>query len=157
MDEIFHELGVLFVGCVPTAILFLLLLLCYTTLVHRPLSRILAQRRERTEGAVEKARAAIGRAETMTQEYEAKLRTTRQEINAGRERQIAQWNAARDRALGEAREQATARLRQAQAALAADAETSRAGMGSAIDALANEIAASVTRPGVPVADAGVRS
>ncbi len=157
MDEIFHELGILFVGCVPTAILFLLLLLCYTTLVHRPLSRVLAQRRERTEGAIEKARAAIGMAETMTGEYEAKLRAARVEINQSRERQIAQWNAARDRALSEAREQAGAQLRQAQAALAADAEVSRASMGSAIDELAVQIATSVAKPGASFVSKGVRS
>ncbi len=157
MDDIFHELGILFVGCVPTAILFLLLLLCYTTLMHRPLSRILAQRRERTEGAVAKARAAIGMAETMTGEYETKLRAARVEINQGRERQIAQWNAARDRTLSEAREQAAARLRQAQAALAADAEASRASMGNAIDELAVQIATSVAKPGAPLSNKGVRS
>jgi len=157
MDEIFHELGILFVGCVPTAILFFLLLLCYTTLVHRPLSRTLAHRRERTEGAVEKARLAIGVAETMTQQYEAKLRAARVEINQSREQQIAQWNAARDRTLSEAREQAGAQLRRAQAALAADAEASRASMGSSIDELAVQIATSVARPGASPAGKGVRS
>ncbi len=157
MDEIFHELGILFVGCVPTAVLFLLLLLCYTTLMHRPLGRILAQRRERTEGAVEKAQAAISTAETMTQQYEAKLRAARVEINQGRERQIALWNAARDRTLGEAREQAALQLRRAQAALAADAEASRAGMGGAIDELASQIVASVLKPGASSTGKGIYS
>lgn len=143
MDEIFRQLGELFLGSVPTMILFLLLLFCYTTLIDRPLRRTLALRRERTAGAVEKAHAAIALAEAKTQEYEAKLRGARLEIARTREQQVAGWNAARETALSGARDRAAAQLREARTALEHDAEQSRAAMSGSIDALATQIIATV--------------
>lgn len=143
MDEIFHQLGDLFLGSVPTMILFLLLLFFYTTLIDRPLRRTLALRRERTAGAVEKAQAAIALAEEKTREYEARLRAARVEIAQAREKQIAGWNAAREQALAEVRERAGAQLREARAALEADAVEARASMSGAIDTLAAQIVATV--------------
>ncbi len=139
MDEIFRQLGELFLGSVPTMILFLLLLFCYTTLIDRPLRRTLAVRRERTAGAVEKAQAAIALAEAKTGEYEAKLRAARNEIARAREQQVAGWNAAREAALGEARDRAAAQLRETRAALEAEAQGARAAMSGSIDALATQI------------------
>ncbi len=143
MDELFRELGDLFLGSVPTVILFLLLVFCYTTLVHMPLQRTLATRRERTAGTVEKAHAATAIAEAKAQEYEARLRAARLEINQAREKQIAGWNTARDRAIAEARERAAAQVREARATIEADARQSRASMDASIDALAGQILAEV--------------
>ncbi len=156
MDEIFHQLGDLFLGSIPTMILFLLLLACYTALVHRPLSRTLAERRERTTGAIERAHASIAVAEAKTQEYEAKLRAARVEIQQNREKQIAGWNAVRDQAVSEARAAASARVRAARAALAAESEQTRAGMSGAIDQLAGQIVATVL-PRAAAANEEVRS
>ena len=124
-------------------ILFLLLLLCYTLLVHVPLSRTLAERRERTTGAVERAHRSIAVAEQRTAEYEGKLRAARVEIQQARERQVAGWNREREAAVAAAREAAGARVRAARAALAAEGEQTRAGMSGAIDALAEQIVATV--------------
>ena len=49
-------------GAAPTMVL-LLLVIAYGLLVRRPLERVLAERRARTTGAVEQARAAISDAE----------------------------------------------------------------------------------------------
>ena len=57
-------------GSVPTIVLFLLLLAAYAVLVRRPLDKVLAERRARTSGAVEKAREAIAAAEAETAAYE---------------------------------------------------------------------------------------
>ena len=143
MDDLFRQLGDLFLGSIPTMILFLLLLLCYTTLVHVPLSRTLAERRERTAGAVERAHASIAIAEQRTAEYEAKLRAARVEIQQARERQVAGWNREREAAVAAAHEAAAARVRAARAALAADGDQTRAGMSGAIDALADQIVATL--------------
>jgi F-type H+-transporting ATPase subunit b len=62
MDTILNKLGGLVLGSVPTIVLFLLLLAAYAVLVRRPLDKVLAERRARTSGAVEKAREAIARA-----------------------------------------------------------------------------------------------
>ncbi len=143
MDEIFHQLGDLVLGSVPTMILFLLLLFCYTVLVDHPLRRTLAERRGRTAGAQEKARAAVALAEEKARDYADRLRAARVEMLRNREKQVAGWNAAREKAVGETREAAQARVREARLAVEADAQRSRASLDGAIDALAGEILTAV--------------
>ena len=63
MDEILGQLGGLLLGSVPTIIFIVLLYLSYKALVHKPMVAVLAERRSRTEGAIEKARADIAQAE----------------------------------------------------------------------------------------------
>ena len=77
MDEILGQLGGLLLGSVPTIIFIVLLYFIYTSLVHKPLVAVLAERRSLTEGAVEKARADIAKAEARTAEYEQRLREAR--------------------------------------------------------------------------------
>ena len=68
------QLGGLLLGSVPTIIFIVLLYLhLYVAVVHKPLVAVLAERRSRTEGAVEKARADIAKAEARTAEYEQRL------------------------------------------------------------------------------------
>ena len=153
MDDILRQLGDLFLGSLPTMVIFLLLIFCYTVLVHRPLGRTLAERRERTAGAAERAHAAVTLAEAKTQEYEARLRAARLEIQQARDKQVAGWRAARDKAVSDAREAASTRVRAARAALEADAAATRGSMDPAIDALAGEIVAAVL-PGAERASEG---
>ena len=63
MDEILGQLGGLLLGSVPTIIFIVLLYFIYSAAVHKPLVAVLAERRNRTEGAIEKARADIAQAE----------------------------------------------------------------------------------------------
>ena len=103
MDEILNQLGGLVLGAVPTMLFFILLVIAYGLLVRRPLDRVLAERRARTTGAVEQARAAISDAEAKTSDYEDRMRHARGEILAARERRLKQWNTEREHALAEAR------------------------------------------------------
>jgi F-type H+-transporting ATPase subunit b len=77
MDETLRQIGELLLGAVPTVIFFLLLFGLYTVFVHRPLTRVLAERRARTQGAIEKAQADVAAAEERAAEYEQKLRDAR--------------------------------------------------------------------------------
>ena len=77
MDETLRQLGGLLLGSVPTIILLVLLDALYTTIVHKPLRRVLDERRSKTQGAVEKSRADIAAAEARTSEYEQRLREAR--------------------------------------------------------------------------------
>ena len=103
MDEILNQLGGLVLGSVPTMIFFLLLVIAYGFLVRRPLDKVLAERRARTSGAVEQARASISAAEAKTAEYEDRLRQTRATLFAERDKRLKQWTTERDQALTEAR------------------------------------------------------
>ena len=77
MDETLRQVGELLLGSIPTIVFMVLLYGIYTALVHKPLVKVLAERRSKTEGAVEKARADIAAAEARTAEYEKCLREAR--------------------------------------------------------------------------------
>jgi len=99
MNETLHQLGGLLLGSVPTIFLFLLIVILYRFLVYGPLTRVLNERRERTEGAIEQAHAAIAAAAAKTQEYEAQLRAARSRIFQTRQKKQEELNRARDRAI----------------------------------------------------------
>ena len=139
MDLIFQQLADLFLRSIPTVVLFLLLLAAYRVLVHRPLLKVLAERRERTTGDVARAEAAIRTADARSQEYEAKLRAARAEIFHAREQRVQAMQRERDRVLEEARHSAHETVRAARERLEAEATVARATLDSRADALATEI------------------
>src|SRR5271170_2260629 len=136
IDELLRQLGDLALGSVPTMILFVFLVLAYRFVLYGPLVRMLAERRERTLGAVEKAHAALAAADAKSQEYEAKLRAARAEIFHRREQRLQQWNAQRDAALASARHAAQERVAAAREAIEADAAAARHQVESTVDQLA---------------------
>jgi F-type H+-transporting ATPase subunit b len=139
MNETLHQLGGLLLGSVPTIFLFFLIVLFYQFLVYRPLTRVLNERRERTEGAIEQAHAAIAAAAAKTQEYEAQLRAARARIFQARQKKQEEWNQARDRAVAEAHGAAQRQIEEAKAALQAQSNAARQTIEASIDDLAGEI------------------
>src|SRR5580658_3087389 len=103
MDETLRQLGELLLGSVPTVILVALLYLLYTMIVHKPLGRVLEERRSRTEGAVEKSQADIAAAEARTSEYEQRLREARATVFRAQEARRKLAQDARKAALNDAR------------------------------------------------------
>lgn len=142
----------LLVGAIPTAILFIVLVLCYQFLVQGPLTKTLRERRARTEGAIEDAHRAIGQAEARAADYATKLRQARAEIFKIREQRIKQWNAERDAALDEARKAAGLKVSQAKAEMEAEAGNAR----QAIQASASDLARQVVRAVLPLAAGSAR-
>jgi F-type H+-transporting ATPase subunit b len=139
LDLILHQLAELFLRSIPTAVLFLLLLAAYRVLVYTPLVKVLAERRERTTGAMARAEAAIRAADARAQEYEAKLRAARAEIFHAREQRVQAMQRERDRVLEEARHAAHETVRSARERLDAEATVARDALDSKADALAAEI------------------
>ena len=152
MDEIIQQVGALLLGAIPTCLLFIVLVLCYQFLVQKPLSRTLAERRARTEGAVEEAHRAIAKAEARAAEYANKLRQARAEIFKIREQRIKQWNVERDAALDSARKAAGLKVSQAKA----DLETEAGNARQAIQASAADLAGQVVRAVLPMTAGGTR-
>jgi F-type H+-transporting ATPase subunit b len=139
VDQLLRQIGDLVLGSVPTIILFVFLLIAYRFLLYKPLMRTLAERRERTIGAVERAHAAIAAADAKTQEYEAKLRAARAEIFHRRELRIQQWNAQRDSTLAAARQAAQERVAAARSAVEAEAGEARRHIEASAGVLAEQI------------------
>jgi F-type H+-transporting ATPase subunit b len=139
MNETLNQLGGLLLGSVPTIFLFLLLVILYRFLVYGPLTRVLNERRERTEGAIEQANAAAAAAAAKTQEYEAQLRAARSKIFQARQQKLEMWNRERDRAVAEAHEAAQRQIHEAKLALQAQTAAARRTIEGSIDELASEI------------------
>lgn len=139
LDDLLRQLGDLALGSVPTIIIFVFLVLAYRFLLYRPLMHTLAERRERTLGAIEKAKAAIAAADAKSQEYEAKLRAARAEIFHRREMRLQEWNAQRETAVAAARQAAHERVAAARAAIEAEAAEARHHIESSVDQLAAQI------------------
>jgi F-type H+-transporting ATPase subunit b len=139
MDETLHQLGTLLLGSVPTIFLFLLLVILYRFLVYGPLNRVLAERRARTDGAIEQANAATAAAAAKTQEYEAQLRAARSRIFQARQQKQQQWNRERDSAIAEAQEAAQRQIEEAKLALQAQTNAAHRTLENSIDELAREI------------------
>jgi F-type H+-transporting ATPase subunit b len=145
MEETLRQLGGLLLGSIPTIVLFLILYVSYSVLVHAPLEKVLAERRSRTEGALEKARADIAAAEARTAEYEQSLREARIGIFKAQEARRQQALQARATAIAEARSKADVHVKQAKAAIAQDVARSKESLQGEAERLASEIIGSILR------------
>ena len=147
MDQTLHQLEGLLLGSVPTIFLFLLIVILYRLLVYGPLTRVLNERRERTEGAIEQAKAAMAAAAAKTQEYEAQLRAARSKIFQARQLKQQQWTRERDNAIAEAYAAAQRQVEEAKSALQVQTDASHATIKDSIDELAKEILAAILPKG----------
>ena len=146
MDEIFGQLGGLLLGSVPTIIFVILLFGIYTAVVHKPLTKVLAERHSRTEGAIEKARADIAQAEARTADYEQRLREARMAVFKSQEARRQQALQARAAAVAEARTRAQAQVEQARAAIEQDKVVAKTGLEAESGKLATAIIRTVLEP-----------
>jgi F-type H+-transporting ATPase subunit b len=145
MDETLRQLGGLVLGSIPTIVLFLLLFLAYRSLVHAPLEKILSERRNKTEGALEKARADIAAAEAKTAEYERALRDARLAVFRAQEARRQKALESRAAAVAEARAMADAHVSATRADLEQEVAQSKARLEAESDRLANEVIQSILR------------
>ncbi len=145
MDLIFHQLGGLVLGSVPTMILFVLLIAAYEALVRRPLDKTLEERRARTSGAVEQARGALAAAEAETTVYEDKLRTAKAALFADREQRLQRWSGEREAALNEVRRLAQERVK----AAVGEIEESAGSARKQIEAMSAELSSRILRAVLP--------
>lgn len=146
------HVGQFLLGSIPTALLFIVLVVAYEFLVQGPLTATLQQRRALTHGAMEEAQKAITQAEARASEYAAKLRQARAELHKVRDQRIKQWNAERDAALEDARKAAGHKVRQ----VSTELESETAAARQALAASAAELASQAVRAVLPQAAGGSR-
>ncbi len=152
MDETLRQVGGLLLGAVPTVVLFVLLYIAYRAIVHNRLMQVLGERRARTEGAIEKARADVAAADAKTAEYEQRIRDAKLALYKAQEQRRQQALERRGKLLAEARSAADAQVRTAKQALDQDAAAARARLQSEAEALAGEIIRTILKPvSVPAA------
>jgi F-type H+-transporting ATPase subunit b len=146
MDETLQQLGELLLGSVPTVILLALLYALYTVLVHKPLRRVLVERRSKTEGAVETSRADIAAAEARAAEYEQKLREARATVYRAQEARRQAALQARSNALNQARSRAQEQVQAAKQDIESDRAAAETGLPADAALLAREIVRRVLQP-----------
>lgn len=125
-------------GSVPTMVLFIATLAAYRLLVHTPLTRVLQERYDRTEGAIKKAEEAISDAENKTTDYEERLRLARASIFRERHQRLHAVHLDVERLLAEARLAAQERIGVERAAIDESLEAARLQMDASIDDLAKD-------------------
>lgn len=152
MQEILQQLGTLFLGSIPTLILFIVLVLAYQLLVQGPLSKTLAERRARTSGAIEEANKAIAAAEAKAEEYAEKLRHARAQVFRVREQRLQEWATQREVQMDAARKRAQQRVLEVKLSLDAEADAARTALISSADQLAEQVVRAV----LPAAAGGTR-
>jgi F-type H+-transporting ATPase subunit b len=156
MEQTLRQLGELLLGAVPTVILLATLYVLYTVLVHKPLMAVLAERRNRTEGAIEKARADIAAAEARTADYEQRLREARMKIFKIQESRRQQAMQSRSEAAAQARSRAQEQIAQARAAIEQDKQLALSNLQAEAGRLASEIVRMVLRPVAAPSQVGER-
>ena len=156
MDALLRQIGELLLGSVPTIIFMVLLYVIYKNLVHKPLVRVLTQRRALTEGAIEKARADIAAAEARTTEYEQRLREARLAVFKSQEARRQQALQARNSAVAAARGKAQEQIAAAKSDIANEKEAAKTGLQAEVGRLASEIIRTVLQPASAQAPAGGR-
>jgi F-type H+-transporting ATPase subunit b len=146
MDQTLHQLGELLLGSIPTVILVALLYALYTSIVHKPLRRVLEERRGKTEGAIEKSKADIAAAEARTSEYEQKLREARATVFRAQEAKRQAALQARSNAVAAARARAQAQIQAAKVDIERDRAAAEKGLQGEAAELAQEIMRRVLQP-----------
>jgi F-type H+-transporting ATPase subunit b len=156
MNDTLAQLGGLLLGAIPTVIFMVLMYGVYRVLVHKPLTRVLAERHSRTEGAVEKAKADIAAAEARTSEYEQRVREARAAVFKSQEARRQQAVHARSAAVAEARAKAQGQVTEARANIEKDKQAAMAGLQGQAESLATAIIRTVLRPAAQVPTGGGR-
>jgi F-type H+-transporting ATPase subunit b len=148
MDETLRQLGGLLLGSIPTILFMAALYAAYTVLVHRPLVRTLAERRGKTEGAMEKARADIAAAEARTADYELRLREARAALFKAQEAKRQQALDARSAAVAEARARAQKQIESARAVIEEEKRAAQASLEAEAGTMASEIIRTILEPAI---------
>lgn len=133
-------------SAVPTIICFMVAFVLYRGLVYKPLTKVLAERHARTEGAVQQAKADVAAAEAKAAEYEARLREARLQIYKAQEERQRKVADVRALALQEARNAANARVQAERAALEKQTAEAKGQLQGQSDALAQQIIRIILKP-----------
>jgi len=123
-----------------------LLYVLYKGIVHQPLQRVLAERRSKTEGAIEKSKADIAAADARTSEYEQRLREARAAVFRAQEARRQAAIHGRANAVNEARSKAQTQVQAAKANIEKDRLAAEQGLQGQAAALAQEIVRRVLQP-----------
>lgn len=147
MDQLFAQLGALFIGALPSAILLILLVIYLRVVLFSPLEKILAERHSRTGGREQRAAEALRLAEQKLLQYNAALQAAKTEIYAEQDEVRRRLEGERDRAITAATADAKAELGSIRRQLEVDLVAAREVVASEAKLLADAITTKVLAGG----------
>jgi F-type H+-transporting ATPase subunit b len=139
MEATLHALGEILVQALPTFFLVLLLFLYLRSMFFKPLERVLAERREATEGARKKAAEALDRAQAKAAAYEEKMRAARNDLYREQEEIRRKWRDDQGAQLMAARQSSEASVKEAKAQIALEASQAKSDLAANSQLLADQI------------------
>ena len=140
MPDLVHQLGELFLGAVPVALIVLVFYLVLRSLFFQPLLKVMAERDARTLGAQKSAEAAQAAAAEKIRQYEEALKQARAKVYAEQE-------AARKKLM----EERAAFLKEARAKAAAEVNAGKQGIEKEFAAAKTELQATAAQLSVEIA------
>src|SRR5215469_14959225 len=140
MDHTLQQLGGILLKAIPTVALLLIVHFYLKFMFFRPLQKVLAERKQATQGTKEKAELLLAKADQTQAAIEAALRKAREEIYQEQEEARKQWTNEQTARLDQARHQSHDLIHQAQTQLEADVDRAKKDLAETADALAEEIA-----------------
>ncbi|MBI1898224.1 MAG: hypothetical protein HYZ57_10310 [Acidobacteria bacterium] len=143
MEAILPALGELLLQALPTFFVVLFLHFFLKAIFFKPLEKVLAQRREATEGARQQAQRSLEAAAQKTAEYGESLRAARTEIYKEQEELRRQWRAEQAARVQEARRNTDLIVKQAKEQLAAEAAEARRALEGESRAIADAVTAAI--------------
>src|SRR5436190_12714420 len=121
MDAMLHALGGILLRAIPTFLLVVLLHFYLKSMFFKPLSKVLRQRYEATEGARKLAQQNLEEAAAKTAQYEESLRGAKAKLYQSQEQLHKEMQDREAAAVAEARARADASVKAAKTQLGADA------------------------------------
>jgi F0F1-type ATP synthase membrane subunit b/b' len=143
MDQTLRELGGILLKAIPTVCLLLVVHIYLRWMFFGPLRKILAKRREATEGARESAEVLLAKTASKAAAIEAELRKARDEIYQEQEEARRRWTAEQSASLEAARLQSREMIQQAKVELDAEAAAAKRELAATTVSLAEQITQSL--------------
>jgi len=140
-----HALGGILLRAIPTFLLVILLHFYLKSVFFKPLSKVLHQRYEATEGARKLAQQNLEQAAAKTAQYEESLRAAKAKLYQAQEQLHKAMQEREGAAMAEARARAEAAVKAAREQLAADVAQLKTELAAQSDALATQITESILR------------
>ena len=152
MPDLVHQLGELFLGAVPVALIVLVFYVVLRSLFFQPLLKVMAERDARTLGAQKSAEAAQTAAAEKIRQYEEALKQARAKVYA--EQEAARKKLMEERAafLKDARAKAAAEVNAGKQSIEKEFAAAKTELQATAPQLSVEIARRVLRS--PIAPAG---
>ena len=143
MVQIVRALQDILVRAIPTIIVVIIFHWYLKKVLIQPMQRVLAERRKRTEGAIEAAESAVAQANAKAAAYEKALEEARAGIYAAQEENRKKLSAEQSAAVDAAKKQAVGQVAAARAEIAAETEAARTSLAAESERLAEQIAQAV--------------